>query len=226
MSESTRIDTAHFNMVEQQIRPWNVLDDKVLELLKRVPRAPFVPDAYLNLAYSDTEIPLSDGQSMLEPRLVARMLQALELKDSDNVLEVGTGSGYFTALIASCAKQVHSIDINAELSAQAAKNLEALNIDNVSLEVADGLISTDEVFDSYDVIVFTGSINELTNELKQRFQTQLRTGGRWLLVTGCDPIMEVQLITRMDKNNWQQESLFETYVSCLQGSPQKQAFQF
>ena len=226
MSEPTPIDTAHFNMVEQQIRPWNVLDDQVLELLKTIPRANFVPEPYLKLAYSDTEIPLSDGQTMLEPRIIARMLQALCLKDSDNVLEIGTGSGYFTALLARCSKQVRSIDINAKLSQQARKNLNKLNIDNISLETGNGLDSTDDINESYDVIVFTGSINELKPDLKQRFQQQLRIGGRWLLVTGCDPIMQVQRISRLDKHNWQQETLFETYVSCLQGSPKKSAFQF
>ena len=131
---------ARFNMIEQQIRTWEVLDPTVLQLLNEVPRENFVPAEYQGLAFADIEIPIGQGQTMLSPKLEGRILQALNVQKSQTVLHIGTGSGYFTALLASLAKQVISVEIEADLSAQAAKNLAKNNIQNVTLEVADGTL--------------------------------------------------------------------------------------
>lgn len=215
---------ARFNMIEQQIRTWEVLDPKVLTLLNEVPRENFVPSAYSGLAFADIEIPLGEGQSMLHPKLEARMLQALNVQKTHHILHVGTGSGYFTALLASLAKHVVSIDIHAELSRQAAKNLAQNNIQNVKLEVADGVFGqagkVNQAF--YDVIVYTGSSPVEPVGVRQ----QLNIGGTLLIVLGNAPVMQATQIQRVSETGFKQNVLFETCIPALMNAPQAQQFEF
>lgn len=207
------IEQARFNMVEQQIRPWNVLDQRVLDLMSNTPREEFVPDEYRTLAFSDTTIPLGNGQTMMSPKLEARMLQSLNVKRSDHALEIGTGSGYVTALLARSCRQVVSVEIDTIFSAGAKDKLGAQEIDNVSLEVGDGLNGW-ECSAPFDVIAITGSVHQLN----PGFQHQLRIGGRLFVVCGSAPVMEAVLVTRISDNEWSRENLFETTITPLRGA--------
>lgn len=223
-------ETARFNMIEQQIRTWEVLDPTVLQLLNDVPRENFVPEEYLGLAFADIEIPLDAnialGQTMLSPKLEGRILQALKVQKTHSVLHIGTGSGYFTALLASLAKHVISIEIEADLSAQAAKNLAKNNIQNVTLEVADAVLgrpcdhSANMQF--YDVIVYTGSSPVEPAGVRQ----QLNIGGVLFMVLGQAPAMQATLIQRVSKTGFKQDVLFETCIPELMYAPQAQQFEF
>ena len=212
---------ARFNMIEQQIRPWEVLDERVLELMAEVPREDFVPEACRSLAYTDTAIPLGDGQVMMPPKLAARILQALDIRPTETVLEVGTGSGYFTALLARLARHVFSVDINPDMTRQAQEKLAAHGIHNVTLETGDGARGW-EKHAPYDVIVLTGSVPVLPDSVRE----QLRTGGRLLAIVGDSPVMEVKLITRRGESDWTEESLFETDLPPLMNAPQPDRFHF
>lgn len=214
------LEQARFNMIEQQIRTWEVLDPVVLDLLHRVPREDFVPTAYRGLAFADIEIPLGHGQCMLSPKLEARMLQAVEVKKTDTVLEVGTGSGYMTALLASLAQHVYSIELFQELSHATAKKLGALGIGNITLEVGDGARSWDA--GQYDVIVLTGSVPVLPDE----FQQHLKPGGRLLAIVGEAPAMEAVLIICEAEGIYRRTVLFETCIPALENAPQAEQFQF
>jgi protein-L-isoaspartate(D-aspartate) O-methyltransferase len=215
------IEQARFNMVEQQIRPWEVLDQTVLDLLFKVRREEFAPAAYRSLAFIDMEIPLGHGESMWTPRLEARALQALQLKKSDKVLEIGTGSGYLAALLASLAGHVHSVDIHVEFVREAARRLSAHGFDNVSLENGDASLGW-ERHAPYDVIVVTGSLPIMPPSLP----AQLAPGGRLFAVTGDDPVMEAQLVTCVSRGVTRSESLFETSVKPLINAPQPERFVF
>jgi len=218
---STDHQLARHNMVVQQIRPCKVNDLPLLDLLESVPRESFVPADCEGLAFADTEIPLGHGQHMMKPLLEANMLQALDVKPTETVLEIGTGSGFITAMLAKSARHVHSIEINPELSVAAAHNLEQLGIVNVSLEVGDACTKNSST-DAYDVIAVTGSMPLL----EERFQHCLKVGGRLFAITGEAPAMEAILITRIAENEWQHESLFETDVDALQNAPAPQHFEF
>lgn len=215
---------ARFNMIEQQIRTWEVLDPVVLALLNELPRENFVPEEYQGLAFADIEIPLAEGQSMLHPKLEARLLQALAVQKAHTVLHIGTGSGYFTGLLASLAKHVFSVDIFAKLSQQAAKNLAQNNIQNVTLEVADGTYGRagkqSQTF--YDVIVYTASSPVEPAGVRQ----QLNIGGTMLIVLGSAPVMQATLIQRISETGFKQEVLFETCIPELMNAPQAQQFEF
>ena len=217
-------ETARFNMIEQQIRTWEVLDPKVLQLLNDVPRENFVPSEYAGLAFADIEVPIGHGQNMLHPKLEARMLQALNVQKSHMVLHIGSGSGYFTALLASLAKQVVSVEIHAELSTQAAKNLAQNNIQNVTLQVADGTFGyagkLSQAF--YDVIVYTASSPVEPAGVRQ----QLNIGGCMLIVLGSAPVMQATLIQRVSETGFRQDVLFETCIPELMNAPQAQQFEF
>ena len=217
---------ARFNMIEQQIRTWEVLDPKVLQLLNEVPRENFVPDAYQGLAFADIEIPLGSnqsdfGQSMLSPKLEARILQALNIQKTDSVLHIGTGSGYFTALLASMAKHVISLEINAELSAAAAYKLSQNNIHNVTLELTDGVGGMPSK-QPFDVIVFTGSSPVEPPNVRQ----QLKLGGTMFIVLGQAPVMHATLIKRVSETAFKQDVLFETCVPALENAAQAKTFEF
>jgi len=214
-------ETARFNMIEQQIRTWEVLDPTVLQLLNDVPRENFVPAEYQGLAFADIEIPLGHGQTMLSPKLEGRILQALSVQKNHTVLHIGTGSGYFAALLASLAKHVISVDIYAELSAQASKNLAAQNIQNVTLEVADG-ISGMAAHKPYDLIVYTGSSPIEPVGVRE----QLQIGGSMFIVLGQSPVMQATLIHRVSKTGFREDVLFETCIPELINAPQAQQFEF
>ncbi len=213
------IEQARFNMIEQQIRPWEVLDPRVLELLPQLPREDFVPPAQRKLAFADTEIALGNGQAMMSPRLEARLLQALAILPVDTILEIGTGSGYLTALLARSGQHVYSVDIFAEFTASARQKLAAHDISNVTLETGDAARGWNQ-HGTYDVIAVTGSL-PLFAEV---FQQQLNAGGRLFMIVGQVPSMEALLITRVGPAEWTRESLFETCVPALINAPQPQTF--
>jgi protein-L-isoaspartate(D-aspartate) O-methyltransferase len=214
-------EKARFNMIEQQIRTWEVLDPNVLQLLHDVPREHFVAEAYQGLAFADIEIPLINGQSMLSPKLEARILQSLTLKHADEVLHIGTGSGYFTALLARMTKHVTSLDIDAELSATAAFKLVENDIHNVSIELANG-INGFPAKQPYDVIVFTGSSPVEPPEVRE----QLKVGGVMFIVLGSAPAMQATLIHRVSETAYRQNILFETCIPELENAPQADRFVF
>lgn len=214
------LEQARFNMIEQQIRPWDVLDVRVLDLLKLVRREQFVPAASKTLAFVDTEIPLGYGAQMWQPKIEARVLQALDIQTGDSVLEVGTGSGYLTALLAKLACQVTSVEIQPELHAIALRNLVAHHIENVTLQVGDAAQGWGD--SEYDVIVLTGSVPLLPDSYKQ----QLKIGGRLFAVIGDAPAMQAQLITRKTAEAFVTKTLFETDVAPLKNAQQPQRFVF
>ena len=217
----SKTETARFNMIEQQIRTWDVLDPTVLQLLNEVPREAFVPVAYQGLAFADLEIPIGDGHVMLSPKLEARMLQALSVKKSDRVLHVGTGTGYLTALLAKLAKEVISVDIEPSLSALAATHLQQQQIHNVTLQVGDASQGWSQ-HAPYDVIVFGASSPVEPNQVRQ----QLALGGRMLIVLGSAPVMRATLIQRVSEQGFREDILFETCIAALVNAPQAQSFQF
>ena len=215
------VEQARFNMIEQQVRPWDVLDPKVLELMEGTPRELFVPAGYEGLAYADTEIPLGHGETTLPPRVIGRMLQAVDVDPLDVALEIGTGCGYMTALLARGCREVFSVDIHEDISAQAGKSLENQGITNVILEVGDAALGWDK-HRPYDIIVITGSLPVLP----ETFQKSLNRGGRLVAIVGDAPVMEAVLITRTGDNEWSRESLFETSIKPLVNAPQPQRFTF
>lgn len=217
--ETLHREQSRFNMIEQQIRTWEVLDPVVLDLLKKLPREDFVPSQYEGLAFADLEIPLGEGQLMLSPKVEGRILQALEIKKTDKVLEIGTGAGYLTALMALQAKHVDSLELNTKLSAAAAKRITSHKIKNVSLKVADGLVAGEGI---YDVIVFTGSLPVYPTEIER----QLAIGGRMFVVVGDEPAMEAVLSTRVNNDAVKQNVLFETCLPVLFNAPQPSRFSF
>lgn len=214
------LEQARFNMIEQQIRPWNVLDPRVLELLKVVRREQFVPAASKELAFADTEIALGYGASMWEPKIEAHAVQALALQPTDSVLEIGTGSGYLTALLARLSAQVTSVEIEPELSKIAAHNLATHNIDNVTLQVGDAAQGWGEA--EYDAIVLTASVPMLPEAYKR----QLKVGGRLFAIVGDAPAMQAQVITRTGADTFETKKLFETNVAPLRNATQPQRFVF
>lgn len=225
MNTQTDIERARFNMVEQQIRPWEVLDQQVLDLLFVLRREDFVLPQYRNLAFFDMEIPLAadagEDERMLAPKLEARMLQAVSVKPTDRVLEIGTGSGYMTALLARRAAHVTSVEINGAYSAEAAQRLTAHDIRNVTLEVGDGARGWARNA-PYDVIVLTGS----TPVLDPAFQASLNSSGRLLAIVGEAPVMTAQLINCEAPGVFRTTGLFETCVPSLRNAPQPKRFVF
>ncbi|MGD9787081.1 MAG: protein-L-isoaspartate O-methyltransferase [Sulfuricellaceae bacterium] len=215
------MERARFNMVEQQIRPWEVLNDKVLDLLFKVRRENFVPDSYKKLAFADMQIPLGNGEVMLEPKLEARILQELELRDGDRVLEVGTGSGYMTALLAHFAAHVYSVEIVPELAEEAKRKLESRGIENVTVETGDAARGWDR-HGPYDVIVITGSLPVLP----EAFQQSLKVDGRLFAIVGEAPAMRAELITRVSADAFRREDLFETCVPPLRNVQTPSRFVF
>lgn len=212
---------ARFNMVEQQIRTWEVLDQAVLDALFEVPREHFVPDAYRQLAFSDIRIPLGLGQAMMYPRVEARMLQALNPGPRDRALEIGTGSGYVTALLAHFASSVVSIEIHAAFTDGAAKKLRSRDVTNVALVNADGVRGY-PAQGPYDVIAATGSFARR----QPAIEAQLTIGGRLFVVLGNGPAMEAVLVTRTAEQAWTAESLFETELEPLIGAETPPQFVF
>ena len=215
------IEQARYNMVEQQIRPWDVLDQDVLDLLFKVRREDFVPEAHRTLAFVDMEIPLGHGQTMWTPKLEARAIQELDIRATDRVLEIGTGSGYLTALLASRAAGVVSIDIFPEFTAAATQKLRAHGFDNVVLHTADAALDWPDDA-GFDVIVLTGSTPLLSDALLHR----LKVGGRLFAITGEAPVMQAQLITCTAPGATRSITLFETCVAPLINAPHPAVFVF
>ena len=214
-------ETARFNMVEQQIRPWEVLDPDVLDACLQVPREIFAPEEYQNLAFSDTTIEIGHDQTMMAPKLEARLVQTLEVQHNDRILEIGTGSGYLAALLGTLGAHVTSVEIFDDLSASAKQKLDRISLSNVKLYVDDGLEGWATAA-PYDVIAVTGSSPDRLRSVEQ----QLSIGGRLFIVIGSSPVMEATLITRVDENTWATENLFETDLAPLIGAEQKPEFSF
>ena len=215
-----KMEQARFNMIEQQIRPWEVLDPQILELLRHVRREQFVPAGMKELAFADMEIPLGHGASMWLPKLEARAVQELHLSRNDKVLEVGTGSGYLTALLSALAGHVTSVEIEPELSAMAKQNLAALQRDNVTLEVGDAAQGWGD--GTYDAIVLTAS----TPVLPEAFRNSLNVGGRLFAIVGDAPVMEATLITRVAPDTFETVNIMETCVAPLRNAAQPERFVF
>lgn len=215
------VEQARFNMIEQQVRPWEVLDQRVLDLMGSVPRELFVPQGYRDLAFADTGLPIGHGQQMLAPKLQARALQSLDVQPSDRVLEVGTGTGYLTGLLARLAHHVYSVELFEALSTYARQALAGLRITNVTLEVGDAAAGWDR-HAPYDVIVMTGSVPRLPASLRE----QLTQGGRLFVVVGDAPAMEALLVTRVAPDQWRETSLFETSIPPLVNAPEPPRFVF
>ena len=215
------LEQARTNMVEQQIRPWEVLDQDVLDLLYVVPREAFVPPALRNLAFVDMEIPIGEGERMWAPKIEARALQALALHKTDRVLEIGTGSGYLTALLAHRAAQVRSVEINPALAAFGRANIERHGVDNVTLETGDAARGW-ATGAPYDVIVLTGSVPVLP----KAFLGQLAPGGRLFAVVGDRPIMSARLVSCVAPGAYRTAEPFETVLAPLVNAEQPPRFRF
>ena len=212
---------ARFNMVEQQIRPWQVLDPQVLTVLSNVQRELFVPQAYQAMAYTDTDIPLGHSEFMAPPRVAARLMHDLHLTGTEKVLEIGTGSGYMAALLAGRAQRVVSLEINSELASNARNNLQRAGITNVDVRVADG--STGASGDApFDAIVLGGSVAEVPQALLQ----QLAIGGRLLAIVGHDHVMAATLFTRTADAAWGSKALWDHTAPRLQGFAEPTRFKF
>ncbi|MBV6323988.1 protein-L-isoaspartate O-methyltransferase family protein [Duganella violaceipulchra] len=215
------IEQARFNMIEQQIRPWDVLDTSVLDLLMVVKRENFVPLAHKALAFADTEIPLPGGQVMLNPKVEARLLQDVNVKKHESVLEIGVGSGYLAALLAHKGRHVTAVEVSPELKALAEKNLADNGVTNVTVELGNGAQGWSNGA-PFDVIVVTGSLPELPPALLQ----QLKVGGRLAAIIGQSPAMKAQLITRTGEAGYDTRTLFETDVKALASATQPSQFKF
>jgi len=213
----SEIEQARFNMVEQQIRPWEVLDPRVLQALFEAPRERYVPPSMQGLAFSDVELPLiinsvDTRESMLTPKLEARLAQELQLKPTDCVLEIGTGSGYQAALLARLAHQITSIEVDSRLAAFAQQNLERNHVANVRVETGDAHAGWGTT--EYDAILLTGSVPVVPDALKY----QLRIGGRLVAVVGQNPIMTAYRITRNNAASFETVGLFDTVIKPLRGA--------
>ncbi|MCC6202880.1 MAG: protein-L-isoaspartate O-methyltransferase [Gammaproteobacteria bacterium] len=213
-------ELARRNMIDSQIRPWEVLDTTVLAAFAAVPRDHFVPESYQDLAYADFPIPLGNGESMMTPRVEGRMLQALAPKPTDRALEIGTGSGFVAALLGHLTQHTVSIDIH-EPFVQSARERMRGTYDNVELRVADGA-SGYLVDGPYDVVAITGALNDFD----PRLLDMLALGGRMFIVLGVPPAMTATLFTKLSDRNWSQQALFETELKPLLNAPRRDAFQF
>ncbi len=212
---------AHFNMVARQVQTWDVLDPNILALLETTPRELFTPGAFQALASSDTFIPIGYDQVMLPPKMVGRILQALDLEKHEVILEIGTGTGYMTALLSQLVKHVVSIEIIAPLLDQARHFLIELNCHNITLEVGNGAYGF-ESRNPYNAIIFTGSLPYLPKVLRE----QLAINGRLFAVVGEAPAMSAVLLTRVSKDRWREKVLFETVIPPLLQAPTINGFKF
>jgi protein-L-isoaspartate(D-aspartate) O-methyltransferase len=218
---------AREQMIEQQVRAWEVLDARVLALLRKVPREQFVPDSHRFLAFADVEVPLPHGQHMLRPNLVGRLLQALELTGSERVLEIGAGTGFVTACLAAASAHVKSFEIFADLADRTRANLAAVGATNVDVVTADALQAGTQLEPGagaarYHAIAVTGSLPVYD----ERLQRLLEVGGRMFVIVGDAPVMEARLVRRVAEDGWSTESLFETVVDPLINARRPPGFSF
>jgi len=218
---SMNFERARHNMVEQQIRPWEVLDARVLGVLESLQREDFVPVRYRKLAYADIEIPIGHDEAMMKPVIEGRMLQAVDVDPGETVLEIGTGSGFITACLSQLAKHVVSVELHEDLSTAAAQRLEEKGIGNAELHVGDALGGWQPEH-AHDVIVVTGSVPEVP----EVFRGWLNPGGRMFVVTGDSPSMSANLLSRLGATEWRTESLFETDLARLVGAEAPPEFEF
>ena len=215
------LEKARYNMIEQQIRPWDVLDQRVLNVVADTPRERFVPKEHQSLAFIDTCIPIGFGQVMMEPKLEARILQTLNIQPTDTILEIGTGSGYLTACLAKLGASVVTIELHQELSLRAQQQIAGQSLENVQFRLGDASSGWTED-GQFDVIAVTGSLPVM----QESFMHQLKVNGRLFVIVGEDPVMEARLITRMGGNEWMTESLFETSIPALENAIRPQKFVF
>lgn len=217
-------EKARYNMVEQQVRPWDVLDARVLDVISTVPREDYTPEKYRQLAYADIHIPLNDDENgfcMLNPNVDGRIMQHLNIADDNVVLEIGTGTGYLSACLSKLSKHVDSVEIDPKLSALAEKNLAAHNITNVTVSTGDATKKRDQK-QTYDAIAISGSMPEIPEAYKK----MLKEGGRLFVVTGEAPAMTAHLVTRTAKDEWTTKDLFETCIAPLSGAEKAKEFNF
>ena len=219
MSENS-FEQARYNMIEQQIRTWEVLDQRVLDVMSQIHREDFVPERYRNLAFSDVRIPLGHGEVMMNPNVEGRLLQSLGLQPEDRVLEVGTGSGYLTACLAALSRSVTSVDIRPAFTDTARQKLRRHGAGNVQLVTGDAVKGWSD--QSYDAVAITGAMYTLPDAWRR----QLSPGGRLFAILGEEPIMEAVLITRTGDHEWTQESLFDTELPYLTGAGKPKLFTF
>jgi protein-L-isoaspartate(D-aspartate) O-methyltransferase len=222
------VNQAREQMIEQQVRAWEVLDARVLALLRNVPREQFVPDSHRYLAFADVDVPLPHGQHMLRPNIAGRLLQALELSGTERVLEIGAGTGFLTACLAAASAHVKSLEVFADLADRARTNLVAVGAANVDVVTADAMQAGVQLEPSagggarYHAIAVTGSLPVYD----ERFQRLLEVGGRLFAIVGAAPVMEARLIRRVAEDGWSTESLFETVVDPLINARQPPGFAF
>ena len=219
MTAEMNYEQARYNMIEQQICTWEVLDQRVLDAVGVVKREDFVPESYRRLAFADTQVAIGHNEVMMAPKVEARMLQSLQIQGSDTVLEIGTGSGYVTALLARLGAWVTSVELYPDLSAVAQVRLKRAGIDNVTLEVGDALANW-RAPAAYDVVAVTGSLPVFTPV----FNPYVKVGGRMFVIVGEAPVMEALLLTRSAEEDWVRESLFETVLPPLVGATKPKTF--
>ncbi len=218
----TSLDTARFNMIQQQIRPWGVIDNRVLDTLAAIPRERFVPAAYRGLAYADIEVPLGDGQVMLAPKVVARLLQALSIVADDRILEIGAGSGFLTACLCHLGDTVISLEIDPDLAALARQNLEEVEPRRLEIREGDGLAGHIDG-GPFDVIAVTGSLPDPS--ALEGLEAQLSPHGRLFAIIGLEPAMQATLVTH-GPDGFTRKALFETSVPALAKAPEPEQFVF
>jgi protein-L-isoaspartate(D-aspartate) O-methyltransferase len=214
-------EKARFNMIEQQIRPWDVLDADVLQLLAEVKREDFVPLAHKVIAFADLEIPLGQGQTMLPPRVEARMLQDAAIQKTDKVLEIGAGSGYMTAMLAHQAHRVITLEINPELAKMARDNLQKAGVTNAEVRQFDGAKGT-PAESPFDVIMLSGSVAVVPSALL----AQLKVGGRLVAIVGDEPVMRATVVTRTSETDYKTTQPWDTVAPRLQNFPEPDRFTF
>ena len=215
------LDKARKNVIEQQIRPWGGLNIDANQALSEIPRENFVPIDYQGLVFADIEIPISENCKMFSPKIEGRILDSLNIQKHETVLEIGTGSGYFTAVLAKLAKSVTSIEINKELSDSAQNEINRLDLDNIDLKVGDAL-KHDFSNQQYDVIIIGCTIPEMSNDFNQL----LKPDGRMFAVVGSKNKMKASIINSNNKNKWQSKSLFETHLDYMLGLEPTEKFNF
>ncbi len=215
------VERARFNMIEQQIRPWDVLDSRVLDLLNEFRREDFVPESYRALAFADVNIPLPHGQTMMQPKMEARLVQELTLSGREKVLEIGTGSGYMTGLLAHLSASVDTVDIFPDFLEQAREKLAAHGLNNINYFEGDAAKGW-QGSEPYDAIIITGSMPRLP----ESYKSNLTLNGRLIAIVGESPVMEAVLVRRLERNSWQQISLFETDLPPLVNAESPRRFVF
>jgi protein-L-isoaspartate(D-aspartate) O-methyltransferase len=218
------LETARRQMIAQQLRTWEVLDNAVLEALHVVKREEFVPEPFRQVAFADEQIPLGHGQFMLQPKLDGRILQTLSLRVTDEVLDIGAGSGFLASCMGKLAARVRSLEIFPDVAERARRNVHNAAANNVVIDTGDATQLVDE--NRYDAIAITCAIPPNNDSLERRFERALKVGGRMFMVVGSTPIMEAVLITRTTQSHWGREKLFETVVEPLVNAARPSAFAF